>query len=53
MSVKSIEKRLRVTKNGKVVRRPMGVDHFKTRKSNKSLRNKRKSRSLNYPINRP
>lgn len=52
-TIKSITKRLTVTKNGKVVRRPMGVDHFKTRKNSKTIRRKRKTLSLNYPITRP
>jgi ribosomal protein L35 len=47
---KSFSKRIRVTKNGKVVRRPMRLDHFKTTKSKKNLRGKRKARSLNYPL---
>ena len=43
---KSVTKRLRITKNGKTVRRPMGVSHFRTRTTAKSIRNKRKSRPL-------
>lgn len=47
---KSFTKRIRVTKTGKVVRRSMNIDHFKTAKSKKNLRGKRKNRSLNYPL---
>ena len=43
---KSLAKRVRVTKNGKLIRRPLGVNHFKTRKSNKNLRDKRKARTF-------
>lgn len=47
---KSVSKRIRVTKNGKVVRRPMAVDHFRTRKTGRGIQNKRKTLSLNYPL---
>ncbi|MEK7174624.1 MAG: hypothetical protein AAB759_03115 [Patescibacteria group bacterium] len=48
---KSFSKRIRITKNGKVIRRPMRIDHFKTRSSGAgAIRNKRKSRGLNYPL---
>jgi len=47
---KSLSKRIRFTKNGKVVRRPMAVDHFRTRATPKAVRGKRKSRSLGYPM---
>ncbi len=51
MSVsKSLSKRVRITRNGKVVRRPMAVDHFRTRASQKNIRNKRKMRSLGLPM---
>lgn len=43
---KSLAKRVRITRNGKMVRRPLGVNHFKTRKSNKNLRDKRKGRAI-------
>jgi ribosomal protein L35 len=46
MATKSFSKRIKITKNGKIVRRRMGVDHFKTRKSTKANRNSRKTRSL-------
>jgi ribosomal protein L35 len=47
---KSITKRVKFTKNGKVVRRPMAVGHFRTRHNAKTIRNKRKSRSLDFPM---
>lgn len=47
---KSVSKRIRITKNGKAVRRPMGVNHFKTRKTGRGVQNKRKTLSLNYPL---
>jgi ribosomal protein L35 len=49
---KSLTKRVRITKNGKVVRRPMGTDHFRTRKSKKLRRSKRKTISLDHPMRR-
>lgn len=45
----TIKKRFRVTKNGKLIRRPMAQDHFRTRNSQKSIRNKRKSTSIDFP----
>ena len=47
---KSLSKRIRITKNGKIVRRRMAVDHFRTRQSTKTNRNSRKTRSLNFPM---
>jgi len=47
---KSITKRIRITKNKKVVRRPMAVDHFRTRSTQKGIQKKRKNRGLNYPL---
>jgi len=43
---KSITKRLRITKNGKIVRRPMGVGHFRTRRNGKGVRDSRQTRPL-------
>jgi len=45
---KSVAKRIRVTRRGKIVRRSMGVDHFRTRKSGKNLRHKKATRGLDY-----
>jgi ribosomal protein L35 len=50
MPSKSLTKRIRITKNGKVVRRGMAVNHFRTRANAKGVRNKRKSRGLDYPM---
>lgn len=47
---KSLSKRIRITKNGKIVRRPMGVDHFRTRTNAKGVRGKRKTRSLDFSL---
>jgi len=47
---KSLGKRIRITKNGKVVRRPMAQDHFRTRQSQKTIRNRRKSTGLDFPM---
>jgi ribosomal protein L35 len=49
---KSVTKRIRITKNGKIVRRPMGVDHFRTRKTGRGVQNKRKTLSLDYPLSK-
>ncbi len=38
---KSISSRIRITKNGKVMRRTMAVGHFRTRKSGSNLLRKR------------
>ena len=47
---KSLSKRIRITKNGKIVRRPMAVSHFRTRTNAKAIRNKRKNRPLDFSI---
>jgi ribosomal protein L35 len=49
---KSLAKRIRITRNGKIVRRPMAVDHFRTRKTGRAIQRKRKTLTLNYPIKR-
>lgn len=49
-SSKSLTKRLKITKNGKVVRRRMGVSHFRTRKSSKTNREGRTMRGLNISL---
>jgi len=50
MASKSLTKRIKITKNGKIVRRSMAIDHFKTRKSTKTNRNSRKMVSLNISL---
>ncbi len=47
---KSRTSRIRITRNNKMVRRPMAVGHFRTRTNAKSIRNKRKSRSLDFSL---
>ncbi len=47
---KSITKRIKFTKNMKIVRRPMAQGHFRTRTTAKAIRNKRKGRSLGLPL---
>lgn len=49
---KSSSKRIRITKNGKVVRRPMAAGHNRTRKSTKLIKSKAKGKGLNYPKKR-
>ncbi len=39
---KSILKRFKITKTGKILRRPCGIDHFLAKKSSKLKRSKRK-----------
>jgi len=39
---KSISKRFKITKTGKVLRRPTGIDHFLAKKTGKQIRHKRK-----------
>ncbi len=48
---KSFRKRIRITKNGKAVRRPMGIGHNHSRKSGKRLQASRKTMALHYPVN--
>jgi len=50
MASKSFTKRIKITKNGKVVRRRGGVDHFKTRKSTRMNRDSRKTRGLDMSM---
>lgn len=39
---KSITKRFKITKSGKVLHLPPGQNHFRSKKSGKEIRNKRK-----------
>jgi ribosomal protein L35 len=48
-TTKSLTKRIRVTRTGKIIRRLMATDHFRTRKSSKQLRDRKKGASLDYP----
>lgn len=45
-TTKSLSKRVRVTRTGKLMRRPLGVNHFKTRKAKNNLRDKRRVRTI-------
>ncbi len=39
---KSISKRFKITKTGKILRRATGQNHYRTKKTSKQKRNKRK-----------
>ena len=39
---KSLKKRFKITKKGKVLRRPSGQDHYRAKKSGKRIRKSRK-----------
>jgi len=39
---KSILKRFKITKGGKILRRPTGLDHYRAKKSGKKIRKSRK-----------
>ena len=49
---KALAKRVRVTRNGKLIRRPMGVGHSRTRDRQKNIREKKKTMGFNYPTKR-
>ncbi len=49
---KSLSKRIRVTKTGKIMRRRMGVNHFKTRKNANGIRRKRTTLALDMTAKR-
>ena len=42
----SVSDRIRITKTGKILRRPMGVNHFRAKKTGKQRMGKRGTRSL-------
>lgn len=46
---KSISKRFRVTKTGKILRRATGLDHYRAKKSGKKIRQSRKWVKLSKP----
>lgn len=48
MSKRAITDRFKVTRNGKVIRRPMGLGHSRANKSGNRIRGKRKGRALLY-----
>lgn len=39
---KSITKRFKITKTGKILRRPTGLNHYRAKKSGKKIRQSRK-----------
>jgi len=39
---KSLKKRFKITKTGKILRRPTGLDHSRAKKSGKKIRKSRK-----------
>jgi ribosomal protein L35 len=47
---KAVSKRIKITRNDKLVRRPMAVGHFRTRTNAKAIRNKRRTRPLAISI---
>ncbi|UZE93431.1 MAG: 50S ribosomal protein L35 [Candidatus Nealsonbacteria bacterium] len=46
---KSIQKRFKITRTGKVLRRQTGIDHYLAKKSGKTKRKKRKLVELSKP----
>jgi large subunit ribosomal protein L35 len=49
---KSIAKRFRITKKGKIIHRKTGLDHFRTKKSGKYVLNKRRKKELSKELKR-
>lgn len=43
---KTLAKRIKITKTGKIIRRQMGLSHFRAKKSSKSIRNGRSNVSV-------
>jgi len=48
-SRKSVLKRFKITKNGKILRRPSGLNHYRAKKSGKKVRQGRKWVPLSKP----
>jgi len=46
---KSVLKRFKITKSGKVLRRPTGLDHYRAKKSGKKKRQSRKWVGVSKP----
>jgi len=46
---KAILKRFKITKTGKILRRPTGLDHYRAKKSGKKVRKSRRWISLSKP----
>jgi large subunit ribosomal protein L35 len=47
---KSLKKRFKITKTGKVLRRPTGQNHFRGKKSGKRIRQTRKWKIMPKPL---
>jgi len=47
---KSLKKRFKITKTGKVMRRAIGQDHFRAKKSGKRIRKTRKWVEISKPL---
>jgi len=47
---KALAKRVKVTKKGKAINRAKGQDHFNSRETGKTKRNKRRDQSTNYKM---
>ena len=47
---KSVKKRFKITKKGKVMRRISGQDHFRAKKTGKQIRQKRKWIEVSKPL---
>ena len=46
---KSISKRFKITKTGRILRRPVGLNHYRAKKSGKKIRKSRKWVQLSKP----
>lgn len=49
---KSVTKRFKITRNGKILRRATGLDHTRSKKSGKQIRDSRKWVPLSRPEKR-
>ncbi|MFH0856568.1 MAG: 50S ribosomal protein L35 [bacterium] len=43
---KSVSKRFNITKNGNILRRASGQDHFNARETGKTIKNKRRDKTI-------
>ncbi|MEK7159281.1 MAG: 50S ribosomal protein L35 [Patescibacteria group bacterium] len=51
-TIKAVAKRFRITKNGKVLKKKCGQDHYNSRESGKVSRNKRRPTKLSDAFTR-
>lgn len=49
---KSLTKRFKITKTGKILRRPSGQNHFRAKKSGKQIRKTRKWVKVSDPLSK-